>query len=317
LASVAVLGASHWHARMHLDGARRAGASIAGIWDRDADVARRFAVEHGQTAYATLDEVLAQRPDLCVVMGTPNDMPELVAPLLTRGVPLVVEKPAALNGAALAPLCDIAHQRNSFVAVPLANRYGPLMAEPRLRPVAHAHFRIINGVPERYRADGVGWMLDPAISGGGALRNLGIHGIDCALALARGALTVVSSHIGRQIHTGEAVEDHALVTLRDEAGGIFTIEAGYTFATHAAGGDYAWRIAAPGAYGIDRGEYATLAVLDTETSHELAPLPPHRRYDAFWSDTLARLHTGRAPLVTLADYTRAMDLIDIAYGCAS
>ena len=85
-----------------------------------------------------------------------------------------------------------------FVAVPLPNRLGPAMVEcarlrdaGRLGRIGHAHFRLVNGPPERYRVDGVAWMLDPALSGGGALRNLGIHGVDCAAALATGALRVV------------------------------------------------------------------------------------------------------------------------------
>ena len=109
-----------------------------------------------------------------------------------------------------------------------------LEAEGRLGKLAHGHFRIVNGPPQRYRDDGVGWMLDPAIGGGGALRNLGIHGIDAALSLAQGALRVVSASIGNRIHD-EPVEDHAHVTLRDEAGTLFTVEAGYTYASMAPG----------------------------------------------------------------------------------
>ena len=48
--------------------------------------------------------------------------------------------------------------------------------------LAHATFRIVGGPPARDIADDVPWMLDPAVSGGGALRNLGIRAADAAQA---------------------------------------------------------------------------------------------------------------------------------------
>ena len=120
----------------------------------------------------------------------------------------------------------------------------------------------MNGPPERYRLDGVPWVLDPAIGGGGALRNLGIHGIDAALALAGGAdLAIVSAAIDRRLH-GEAVEEYAVVTLRAPDGMIATVEAGYTYASMAPGGDFEWRVSARNAYLIDRGDACRVATLD-------------------------------------------------------
>ena len=63
------------------------------------------------------------------------------------------------------------------------------------------------------------------------MRNLGIHGIDAALCLARGP-RIVSASVGTAIHN-EQVEDHAHVVLRDEQGALFTVEAGYTYASMA------------------------------------------------------------------------------------
>lgn len=130
-------------------------------------------------------------------------------------------------------------RRGAFIAVPLPNRYSPiwpriaeLAAAGRLGGLSHAQFRIVNGPPERYRIDGVPWLLAPQTSGGGALRNLGIHGVDAALALAGDdGLELVATSLGH-LH-GEAVEDYAILTLRDRRGLIVTIEAGYTYASMA------------------------------------------------------------------------------------
>ena len=84
----------------------------------------------------------------------------------------------------------------------------------RLGALSHSNFCLINGPPERYVQDGCGWVLDAAASGGGVLRNLGIHGVDAFLGLA-GEQDVAIEHVafGRPLH-GTPVEDYALVVLR-------------------------------------------------------------------------------------------------------
>ena len=173
----------------------------------------------------------------------------------------------------------------------------------------------MNGPPERYRDDGVPWVLDPAAAGGGALRNLGLHGIDCALCLADGPVRVTSAQIARRLHPDEMVEDHALVTLTDAAGALFVVEAGYTTPAMQAGGDLEWRVATKGAYLVDRGDSAQW--IGPRGLRPLPALPPDERYRAFMTDTLARLADGRPPLVGLSDYVAAMAVIDQAYALAA
>ena len=251
-------------------------------------------------------------------MGRPAQAETAALAALARSKPIVLEKPAAIDAEGLRRLRAAA--ANRFVAVPLPNRLGPAMREcarlrdsGRLGRIGHAHFRLVNGPPERYRIDQVPWILDPALSGGGALRNLGIHGIDCAAALATGTLRLASAHVGRRLHDDEAVEDHALVSFTDETGALFTVEAGYTYASLRPGGDFEWRIAAANATLIDRGDMARVATLDDGAETALDPLPANLRYRAFMRETLEALADGRPPPVGLEDYARAMQLIDRAY----
>jgi predicted dehydrogenase len=319
---VGLIGVGHWHAAIHLGAARSAGAEVAAAWDAHGPTAEAFAMRHDAPLAATPDEVAA-RSDLLVVMGRPDTVPPLAELVAAKGLPMILEKPAAPDGEGLAALARrIAPDR--FVAVPFPNRLGPAMQEyrrlaatGRAGGIGHAAFRIVNGPPRRYRDDGVPWMLDPALSGGGALRNLGIHGIDSALALAMGPVRLASAHIGLRIHRGETIEDHALVTLEDATGALFTVEAGYTFASLSPGGDFEWRIATANAYLVDRGDAASAATLDDAQEVALTPLPPSERYAAFMADTLSRLSSSRPPAVGLADYVRAMEVIDQAYAPAS
>ena len=324
---VALLGAGHWHAPMHADAARFAGATLCAVWDSDAVAARALADLFDAPAIPSLDQVLATRPDICVTMGHPAEVPALARALIDAGMPMILEKPAAPETRILREIEARAQAQGVFVAVPLANRLSPAMrglartpedaggrddAAPR---VAHASFRIVNGPPERYRDDGVPWVLDPAAAGGGALRNLGLHGIDCALCLADGPVRVTSAQIARRLHPDEMVEDHALVTLTDAAGALFVVEAGYTTPAMQAGGDLEWRVATKGAYLVDRGDSAQWIGPRGLTS--LPALPPDERYRAFMTDTLARLADGRPPLVGLSDYVAAMAVIDQAYALAA
>lgn len=316
---IGLIGVGHWHAPMHAAAARAAGVSVQAVWDVERQVAASFGERHG-FAVADSPAAVIELADLVVLMGRPDSVPALAEAVMDAGRPMILEKPAATSAARLAPLADRAAANGLFVAVPLPNRLGPAMleldrlrAEGRAGRLAHAHFRLVNGPPQRYRDDGVGWMLDPAVSGGGALRNLGIHGVDAALALATGSLRLVSASIANRLHH-EPVEDHALLVLEDEAGAIFTVEAGYTYASMRPGGDFEWRIATANAYLLDTGDTASAATLDDGNRRALPPSPPAIRYDLFMADTVGRLRAGRPPAVGIDDYLRAMRLIDQAYG---
>ena len=316
---IVLVGTSHWHADMHLDAARAAGAEIIGVWDEDEAHARSFAARNSLSAIAAFESVLATPADLILLMGHPSNVPTRARSVIEADIPLVLEKPAATSTALLVQLRDLAHQRKAFVSVPLPNRFGPaVIAFERLRrdgragQLVHGHFRVVNGPPERYAADGVAWVVDPAIGGGGALRNLGIHRVDAALSLASGKLHLKSVSVGNRIHRSP-VEDYALLVREDDAGAVFTVEAGYTFASMRPGGDFEWRIVSANATLIDRGDKATCATLDDATILDLPVEPPAMRYRLCMRDTFERLQRKAAPAISIDDYVAAMSLIDAAY----
>ncbi|RWM91891.1 MAG: Gfo/Idh/MocA family oxidoreductase [Mesorhizobium sp.] len=316
---IVLAGSSHWHSEMHLDAARFCGAEIAGIWDEDAQHARAFATRHHLPLITDFAKILSSPPDAILLMGHPSTVPARARAVIEAGIPLILEKPAASSTAALAALSGLARQHQAFVSVPLPNRFGPaataferLRSQGRAGAVAHCQFRLVNGPPQRYAADGVAWVLDPAIGGGGALRNLGIHGVNAALGLATGALRLKTVSIENRIHRAP-VEDHALLVLEDAAGALFVIEAGYTFASMRPGGDFEWRIVSENATVIDYGERAFCATLDDGAIIELPIELPATRYRLCMSDTLERLARKAPPATSIDDYVAAMSLIDAAY----
>jgi predicted dehydrogenase len=319
---VALLGVGHWHAGFHAEAATSAGAEIGAVWDEDAGVAAAFAARAGGHVVATPEAALAERPDLAVVLGRGPAAAALLGAMLEHAVPLLVDKPLGLNEADVLPLAERAARLGRFVTVALANRVGPIPAEVAalrasggLGAISHSQFRIINGPPQRYRDWGVAWMLDPRQSGGGALRNLGLHGLDAFLLLA-GTQPVRVQHaaFGRGVH-GAAVDEYALVVLRAEDGMIGLVEAGYTHADPRAG-HFEWRVDAADASLADNG--ATLTVATREAPPRVHQVvPTGRRYAAFMADVLARVRDGRPPAISLDDFGRAMALADQAYAMAS
>ena len=310
-----LIGVSHWHAQFHGRGFALAGAEIVGASDPNPSAAEKIAHEFGAKAYQDFEHMLGQEsPDFAVVMGTPLEMPHYARHLIEIGMPFAIEKPIGINASIIQPLLELAGRKNLFVAVPFANRYSGVWEALSSSKISHMHFCMINGSPARYERDGVGWVLEPEVSGGGVLRNLGIHGVDAFCAMAAGEpIEVVSSVLSSRMHTRK-VEDFASLVLRAPSGLIGTIEAGNTFSTMAAGGDYGFRIAAEGAYILEQGD--TLRVIRNGNSQELPTEPTATRYDAFARDVVERLQKGLPPLAGLEDCYRAMEIIDRAYAQA-
>ena len=316
---IILAGSSHWHTGMHLDAARAAGGEIIGVWDEDERHAKMFARSNSLPSIGHFDDMLVAGADVILLMGHPRTVPGRARRIIEAGIPLILEKPAASSTETLAGLLELTRQGNAFVSVPLPNRFGPavvafrkLQQNGRAGAVAHGHFRIINGPPGRYAEDGVAWIVDPEIGGGGALRNLGIHGIDAALNLATGRLSLRSACVGNRIHNSP-VEDYALLVLEDESGALFTVESGYTFASMRPGGDFEWRIVSANATLIDYGDKAICVTLDDGAAVELTPEPPATRYRLCMRDTLDRLTRNEPATISLDDYVAAMSLIDAAY----
>ena len=58
-----------------------------------------------------------------------------------------------------------------------------MLAEGRFGPLSHLYFRLNRPTSARYPTWDAPWMLDPALAGGGCLRNLGSHVLDLFLQL--------------------------------------------------------------------------------------------------------------------------------------
>jgi predicted dehydrogenase len=319
---LAFAGVAHWHFSVdarYLELARASGAEIVGLSDDDETLARARAAELGCGWTTDVVELVDRfRPDLVIALPRPDRAPEQVGRLLDRGVPLFAEKPLGLRAADVWPLVERAER--GWVTVALPQRYQPIWAKleqlresGRLGTLGHVGVRGINGPPWRYRSYQVPWMLDPAVAGGGPLRNIGIHLTDALVQLLGAAsLRVVGVARTNRMH-GEPIEDFIAALFQAEDGTAATLETGYSFAPPKPG-DSETRIAATGAYLIQRREGLTVFPVEGEPEH--IPASGQLLYDELFFDALRRFRLGEPPIATVRDCALANELIDRIYEVA-
>ena len=319
---VAAIGVTHWHSLY--DSAylpqllRMSDVRLVALHDDDASLAAHRAGELGgdiatYTDYpAMLDEA---RPDFVVALGRHDRMAETAHSLLDRRIPFIMEKPMSLNARQLRGVVEKAEATAGFAAVPLNMRHSPfiqharrLIAEGTYGPMCHFYARQNRPTSARYARWGAGWMMDPRMAGGGCLRNLGSHSLDCFVYLTGEGedVEVTGAQLSWSTH-GEMVEDYASALLRSGKGVIGTIEVGNGFPRDGTDGE--WKIGF-------RDAILTLrdGVVRLETAQgQLVLEPPDWTPFDVLRESLEAAQGGQPPPVSVLDCYRAVRLIDLAY----
>jgi len=318
-----IAGITHWHAPRYVRILRARGVHVLGSSDTRAPEGAQAAAGHELPFEPETDRMLARwRPDIVVVLPRHDLAPAEIATVAARGLPMLVEKPMGRNAAESRCSADAIRRAGVFASVCFPNRHlgiwealRELQAQDALGTVMHAHFRTINGPPSRYLEYGVPWMLDPATSGGGVLRNLGIHGADAALTLAAGRpLRLVGGGTSNLGHGG-VQEDFVAAILATADGFHATLEAGYTYANQQEGGDYEWRIAAKGAYLHECNGVLRVHRRGHELTQRAVPTP-HVAYEHMVNAALDAFEAGAAPPSPVEDCVRAVELQDAIYAAS-
>jgi predicted dehydrogenase len=321
---IAAIEVGHWHSLF--DAAylktlvKLPDVRLIGVQDPDTVLAAHRAAQLGAPpVFADYREMLAKtKPDFVVALGRHNAMAAIAHHLLDEGYPFLMEKPMGLDAAEVRGIADKAAGKKAFAAVPLFQRYHPfvdraraMLADGVFGPLSHFHFRSNRGTSERYVQWGAAWMLDPAIAGGGCLRNIGLHGVDLFLHLAGSEARVAGAELSSRA-LGRAVEDYATVVLRAPDGVLATIEVGNTFPGQ--GADGGWKLAGRDALLVQRG--GSVRCMTAKGEQEVAEPPVEPLPVVALRDILARWRKGEPPATGPEDCWRAMRVVDEAYGVA-
>jgi predicted dehydrogenase len=318
---VVAIGVSHWLALYDAAYLRHLMAmpdvELVAIQDSDAGLVARRAAEVGSPAtFTDYRKMLATtRPNFVMALGRHCQMAQIAHDLLDQGYPFLMEKPMGISAPEVDAVAAKAARLNAFVAVPLAQRYGPfaarareLLAARRLGALSHIYVRINRPGPARYQAWDCDWMLDPAEAGGGCLRNLGPHGLDMFLHLTGEEAQVTGAQLSRRAHE-RPVEDYASVMLRSASGILGTVEVGNGFPRDGTDGE--WKIAGRDAILTMKDGSMKLATADGD---EILPsVTVTSPYFAAVRDALDRWQRGEEPRVSVHDCARVVRLIDQAY----
>jgi len=321
---IAAIEVSHWHALYDAAYLRRLHSmpdvQLVGLQDPNADIAMQCAAEVGQpptfTDYQHMLE--ATTPDFVLALGRHRVMAGIAHDLLDRGYPFLMEKPMGFSAEHVRSVADKATAVNGFAAVPLAQRYHPvvthvqqMLADGRFGPLSHLYFRLNRPTSARYSAWNSPWMLDPDMANGGCLRNLGTHGLDLFQFLLGETAQVTGAQVSWRA-LGQPVEDYASVLLRSESGILGTIEVGNTFPGMGTDGEL--KVAGRDAMLVLKDD--TIHLITASGEETIPGAPDEPLYAMVLRDTLDCWQRGEAPPASVHDCYRAVRLIDQAYEMA-
>ncbi len=174
--AVALLGCG-WIARRHARAARRLGVPLLAA-SRDAARARAFAREFGAVAaFGSYEEAVRDRRAAGAIVCTPHDRHLADTRLaLDAGLHVLVEKPIATALGDADAMIEAAHRAGRVLMVAENFHFMPAFRWVHALVVTGGlgRLREIHLVARGFR-EHAGWRLEPAVAGGGALIDSGIH----------------------------------------------------------------------------------------------------------------------------------------------
>ena len=323
---VAVIGVDHYHATStpnYLRILQNEKVDILGVHAPDDAIATKWAGEYNSTPYTDYRAMIEKtKPEFIVALGKHVAMPAEFRFLVDTGIPFLMEKPWGIDDKTVGELADLAESKHAWAAVPMPFRYS-LFAETavemrqknELGTISHMLFRFNQPGVQRYVDLGSPWMLSKADAGGGALVNLGIHGIDLFRYITSEEPQVVSAVTSHAVHKRE-VEDYAHVTLRTPSGIVFLNEASYTYP--GAGGDQERKLSAQKMFlrATTSGGEGVQIVGPGRDETRRAPEGYLSGWPRVVHECLERIGRGEPPPASARDCARAVSLIFDAYRMA-
>jgi predicted dehydrogenase len=323
---VALVEASHWHVPLYLDALEAPGIRVVAVSDAEQVKGQAVAARFGSKLYSSSNELLdRENIDFAFTFGRHSEMPALAEALIARKIPFALEKPCGVSMSQVTRLRKLTEEANLYCAIPFIFRMSDLLsalqaAEGRIpSDFNYMSFRFIVGPPDRYKAAGAGWALDPVFSGGGSTINVATHFVDFFRLLTGKEIVRVSAIMNSRTHRG-AVEDYSLLTMQTKDGVIGLVETGYSFPSTAdEQREFSFTLSSDRMYaksGPDRIEIRDRNSLAAGTRSLRLRLETDVYYPLFVKRVLAECRTGAKPIASLRDAEAMMQVMDAAYTSA-
>lgn len=218
------IGRAHAQATHGLDNAR-----LAAVADVVPSAAAAVAEEFGAEQLDLAELANPKLVDLVVVASPPGTHQEVVEPLLRAGVPVLCEKPLAIDTAAAARLLQLSAETGTplsmatkFRFVDDVNHTAEIVANGTLGELLKIEVNFAGRVDMTDR-----WNAVPAVSGGGVLIDNATHGVDLVRHLA-GPITEVFAVAGPKAQQLD-VEDSATLLARTTSGALAQVDVTWSY----------------------------------------------------------------------------------------
>ncbi|MGH7018946.1 MAG: Gfo/Idh/MocA family protein [Brevundimonas sp.] len=228
---------------------------LVAVSDLDEPRARALAP---QTRFHATAEALFDDPAVeAVVISTPPQFHEALAvAALDASKHVLIEKPMAPTLEACQRMVEAADRNGRLLTVGFNHRYFDAVKRVReaitsgaIGTLTHVKgFTGHTGLSE-FKA---GWMYDPAVMGGGALADNGVHMLDLCRYLM-GDVAEVYGHSANSVWNLGAAEDNAFALMRSDAGVVGSLHASWSEWK-----GYRFHIEAYGDRGMARAYYAPM-----------------------------------------------------------
>jgi myo-inositol 2-dehydrogenase / D-chiro-inositol 1-dehydrogenase len=229
---VAILGAG-FIADIHAESYHRfvPEAEVCGVWSRNADKAAAFAKRHHvPRAFASIEQLLAESDCEVVDICLPNFLHHQATLAAARsGRHVIIEKPLALNLAEADEMIRVCRDAGRLLMyaeelcfAPKYERVRKLVQEGAVGRIYHLR------QCEKHSGPHSEWFYDIAQSGGGAIMDMGCHGIAWCRWILGGKPVIrsVFAHLQTGLlhaHRTKA-EENSLITLEFESGAVGVVE---------------------------------------------------------------------------------------------
>ncbi len=309
---VALFGCG-WVQGFHARGVLAFGGELVAVANHRRETAAAFAAEHGIRRVTTDWEALAAAPDIDAgIVATPNALhaPQSIA-LLRSGKHVMVEKPMATTVAESQAMIEASRASRAFLMVAHCWRFRDEVIAVRNRIAAGELGEIV-----KTRGYGVhagwgptGWFIDPALAGGGALLDMGVHAIDTARFLLGDPEPIrVCAAVGTRYADGRySVDDDGILLISWSNGTNSVVESGW-WQPHLGGLEADTEVYGTNGYG---------RIWPPEAPAEDYEHCTQPMYTAQVREFLEAIADGRQPKPSGEDGRVVMDVVERAYASAS
>ena len=169
------------HVRIYAELAQAGRVELAGVYDAQADTARKIAAKHNVRVFGSVAELAAASDALNIVTPTITHF-ELAKLLLLQSKHVLVEKPMTDNTAQAAELVQLARQNNCVLQVGHVERFNPVFKYLESVATEPRFIECHRLSPFPARSTDIGVVLD-----------LMIHDLDVVLAFVKSPVTGVDA----------------------------------------------------------------------------------------------------------------------------